>query len=53
MRISTNFKFLELVNNKRNRMLLRILAQLIKYIIDFAIRCIDFYAKKSTSIIIL
>lgn len=53
MRILTNFKFFKLVANKRNKMSLRILNQLIKYVFYFAIRRINFYVKRSTLIVML
>ena len=51
MRISIYFCFFEFIIEKRNKMSLIIFVFLIKHIIYFAIKCINFYAKFRFSII--
>ncbi len=53
MRILINLKFLKFVVVKRNKMSLRVLSQLIKYVSCFAIRRIDLHVKRSILIVIL
>ena len=53
MYISLLFYFFEIIIYKRNEILLIIAVFLIKYVIDIAIKCVDFHLQHNISIIIL